>query len=176
MQETGIQDDEEHLKGTLDRCSLHRTGHTQIKMSRRLDRVGVGAVLTFLIDMAAMSSSSQLVTGGFKSLTGSLGKLIPLSMEGLQLQSGLPLSHLRPWTTPVRCGHFQVPKDINNLTVNIFENKVRFILSLTGFLSLLRLHCQEREFWGKDYSSVKFLQGCWFMFPCWERKFASPLH
>lgn len=42
MQETGIQDDEEHLKGTLDRCSLHRTGHTQIKMSRRLDRVGVG--------------------------------------------------------------------------------------------------------------------------------------
>lgn len=77
MQETEIQDDEEHLKGTLDRCSLHRTGHTQIKMSRRLDRVGVGAVLTFLIDMAAMSSSSQLVTGGFKSLTGSLGKLIP---------------------------------------------------------------------------------------------------
>lgn len=38
----GKQDDEEHLKGTPDRCSFHRTGHTQIKLSRRLDRAGGG--------------------------------------------------------------------------------------------------------------------------------------
>lgn len=75
----GKQDDEEHLKGTPDRCSFHRTGHTQIKLSRRLDRAGGGAGLTFLVDMAAMSPSSQMVTGGFKSLTGPLGNLIPHS-------------------------------------------------------------------------------------------------
>lgn len=90
---TGIQDDEEHLKGTLDRCSFHRTGHTQIKMSRRLDRVGVGAALTFLIDMAAMSF---LFPVGNRWLQEPHGNLIPLSTEGLQVQSGLPLSHLRP--------------------------------------------------------------------------------
>lgn len=38
----GKQDDKEHLKGTPDRCLFHRTGHTQIKLSRRLDRAGGG--------------------------------------------------------------------------------------------------------------------------------------
>lgn len=103
----GKQDDNEHLKGTPDRCSFHRTGHTQIKLSRRLDRAGQG------IDLLGRYGCHEfLFPVGYRWFQEPhcvLGEShSPLSMDGLQLQSGFPLNHLRSRTTPVSHGHCYV--------------------------------------------------------------------
>lgn len=78
-------------------------------------------------------------------------------MEGPQLQSGLPMSHLRLWATPACHGHFQILEVINNLATNIFgEKKPGSFLCLTDFLVAIT---KSRN------PGVRFLQDCWIVFP-----------